>query len=317
MSLAERSINSAAWNVVANIVKLPVGLIHTILLARLLSVELFGIYGGVMALIAIINPFFDLGMTSAYLHRAKETEDEELALRVLFSMRFILDSLQTILLLIIANIFFGDTRKTVLIIAALTVGMTRLFGTPKLLLIRRIQHRRLAILELTGTLLAAVFSILIAWLTVSIWALLTSSIVGLIWSFMVLYLWKPVWRPRFAWDHSTVRYYLTFGGRIQVANVIGVVIDNIDDLWTNLYLGDMALGFYSKAYKFATYPRTILALPIQKVSTGTFAELKYDRNGLSKAFFRTSALLVRSGFLLAGWLAMIAPEFIMISALMG
>jgi PST family polysaccharide transporter/lipopolysaccharide exporter len=94
--------------------------------------------------------------------------------------------------------------------------------------------------------------------------------------------------------------------------VIGVAIDNIDDLWTNIFLGDLALGFYSKAYKFASYPRTILALPIQKVSTGIYSELKYDRIGLSKAFFRTSALLVRTGFLLSGWLALIAPEFIMI-----
>jgi O-antigen/teichoic acid export membrane protein len=56
----------------------------------------------------------------------------------------------------------------------------------------------------------------------------------------------------------------------------------------------------------------VLAAPIGAVSIGTYAELKEDRRRLSQAFFRTNAFLVRSGFFLAGLLALIAPEFIRI-----
>ncbi len=72
------------------------------------------------------------------------------------------------------------------------------------------------------------------------------------------------------------------------------------------------MGFYSKAYRFATYPRSILADPITGVAGGTYAELKHQRLRLSRAFFRTNAFLVRSGFLLAGLLVLVAPEFIRI-----
>ncbi len=70
------------------------------------------------------------------------------------------------------------------------------------------------------------------------------------------------------------------------------------------------MGYYSKAYAFATYPRKIIATPVNQVALGAYAELKGDRLRLSQAFFRFNALLVRSGFLLAGLLALIAPEFI-------
>jgi O-antigen/teichoic acid export membrane protein len=72
----------------------------------------------------------------------------------------------------------------------------------------------------------------------------------------------------------------------------------------------VSLGLYSRAYRFATYPRIILASPINLVAGGTYAELKGNRLRLSQAFFRANAFLIRSGFFVAGLLALVAPEFI-------
>jgi len=95
-----------------------------------------------------------------------------------------------------------------------------------------------------------------------------------------------------------------------LGDLVGQVTDNIDNLWTGHFLGSAPLGFYSRAYTFSVYPRKILANPINSVASGTYAELKDQKKQLSQAFFRTSALLVRSGFLMAGLFALIAPEFI-------
>jgi O-antigen/teichoic acid export membrane protein len=84
----------------------------------------------------------------------------------------------------------------------------------------------------------------------------------------------------------------------------------VDDVWTGNRLGNVALGYYSRAYTFATYPSRIVATPIYTVAGGTYAELKEDRQRLSKAFFRVNAFILRTGFLAAGLLALIAPEFI-------
>jgi O-antigen/teichoic acid export membrane protein len=103
---------------------------------------------------------------------------------------------------------------------------------------------------------------------------------------------------------------LRFGSRSFTANVLQRALDKVDDLWTRLFLGTNAMGYYSRAYTFATYPRAILAMPVNAVASGTYAELKGQRRRLSQAFFRVNALLVRTGFFLAGIMALIAPEFI-------
>jgi O-antigen/teichoic acid export membrane protein len=107
-----------------------------------------------------------------------------------------------------------------------------------------------------------------------------------------------------------MRYYLHFGSRNLLAEALLATLNRVDDLWTGTFLGNTALGFYSRAYAFATYQRRILASSVNAVSGGTYAELADKRRQLSQAFFRTNAFLVRSGFLLGGLLALVAPEFI-------
>jgi O-antigen/teichoic acid export membrane protein len=129
-------------------------------------------------------------------------------------------------------------------------------------------------------------------------------------TFALLYIWRPVWRPSLLWSSERVRYFLSFGSRNMVAGFLQKAIDEVDDLWTGSFLGDMQLGFYSRAYTFATYPRRVLASPVVSVATGTYAELKGNRKRLSRAFFQINSLLIRTGFLFGGLLTLVAPEFI-------
>ena len=111
MDLAERSINSATWNFTANLIIIPVGIVQSILLARLLPVEYFGIVAGVIALITLVNQFFQFGLESAYMHRTTQTEDEIHALNVLYTLRFLLSSARVVFLLLIGLIFFASSSN--------------------------------------------------------------------------------------------------------------------------------------------------------------------------------------------------------------
>jgi O-antigen/teichoic acid export membrane protein len=310
MSLAQRSVRSSAWNITANFFRVGILFVRSVLLARLLPVETFGIYAlaGSIVTLSVLVPRF--GMEGAFLHRAEETSDEEHAATVHFTLKLIF-TLAWAVLLVGGTLVFttGQTRTAMLLLTATGVGM-ELAQTPRLILVRRVVHRRLALIQLVNALLTTIVALGLAWQGATLWALLATDIVTLLLTIVLLYVWRPVWKPRLAWAASTVRYFLHFGGRNFPAGALLMLLDRLDDLWTGVFLGEVALGYYSKAYRFATYPRFILAAPINSVAGGTYAELKSDRRRLSQAFFRVNALLLRTGFLLAGLMALIAPEFI-------
>ncbi|MEZ4646979.1 MAG: oligosaccharide flippase family protein [Chloroflexota bacterium] len=189
-------------------------------------------------------------------------------------------------------------------------GLTQLAETPRIILVRRIAHKRLAMIKQLLTSFSTITAVLLARHGAEVWALLATDGVMLLVTMALLYGWRPFWRVRLAWSPQIVSYYLRFGAQNVTAAALTRALDRFDDLWTGIFLGQESLGFYSRAYTFATYPRQVLATPVNQVVMGTYAELKGDSYRLSQAFFRSNALLVRSGFYFGGLLALIIPEFI-------
>jgi O-antigen/teichoic acid export membrane protein len=310
MSLVRRSVTSVGWNVVVSIIQILVGFGRSVLLARLLPVEVFGIYaftGSIVMLTGVLPAF---GMDGAFSHRSKETENEGQAAAVHLTLELAFVTVWMVLLGSGAIIFTTGQTRLALLVLTLTHGGVMLTRTPSLILVRRVVHRRLALLQSINIVLSAAAAVLLAWGGVEMWALLSTDIITLVLSIFLLYIWRPVWRPRLTWSPPAMRYFLRYGSRNVLAQGLLRALDRVDDLWTGAYLGDTAMGHYSRAYAFATYPRMILAQPVNRVAIGTYAEVAENRQRLSQAFFRTNALLIRSGFFLAGILALIAPEFI-------
>lgn len=310
MSLVQRSVRSAGWNVLANLIKVMALFVRSLLLARWLPVEVFGIYTLASALVKLSVVIPNFGMAGAFLHQAPETEDEEHAAAVHFTLKLLFTLTWATVLIIGAWMYTDGQVRTALITLTAATGGIALTQTPHLILTRRVTHKRLAILQILMALLTTPVALGMAWRGATLWALLAIDVVILAITVGGLYLWRPVWRPRLAWSPTVVRYFLRFGSRQFLAVALMRALDRVDDLWTGLFLGAFPLGFYSRAYTFASYPRQVLADPINAVAGGTYAQLKGQQQRLSQAFFYTNALLVRTGFLLAGALALVAPEFI-------
>lgn len=317
MSIVRRSLTSISWNIVANSTKIVVLFGRSILLARWLPVEVFGIYTAAYSIVVITKTIPSFGMDGAFIHRAEEVQDEQLASAIHFTLKLIFTMMWAVVMIGVAFTFVeAQTQFPVLVILGTEV-IAHLIETPRLILRRRIVHRRMAFLEIAIACASTITSLILAWFALKwqnnwlgLWALLSSHLIIVSFNFFWMYIWRPVWRPQLAWKWNTVRYFVSFGSKNFISLVLLQIIDRLDDLWTKVALGDTALGFYSHAYSFATYPREVLARPVNTVMEGTYAELKGNRQELSLAFGQSNALLIRSGFFLGGLLFLIAPEWI-------
>ena len=318
-NIVQRSANSLKWNVGASTILIMSGLVRSITLARLLPIEVFGIFAWAYAIINISGYVANLGLGSAFMHRAPETEDEERAAAVQFTLKMLLVLIWFVIMVILAfaltsdpaMVSRADIRTALVVLAVCEVGLT-LADTHRAILTRRIMHRRLAVAQVVGDVISTLLMISLALQGVTLWVLLAGAIIKVVVDIFIFLFWRPVWKMRLAWSGPIVRYFIHFGVRAMTARLLQEALDRVDDLWTGVFLGNVALGFYSQAYTFAVYPRSILASPIYLVAAGTYAELKGKRNQLSQAFFQVSGILVRSSFFLAGLIMLCAPEFIRI-----
>jgi O-antigen/teichoic acid export membrane protein len=309
MSIAQRSVRSSMYTIIGSGINTVVSFFRSIILARLIAPEIFGIYSFTTSFILITASIPIFGMSSALLHHAPESEGEE-ALRVHFTIALIFNTIWAIVIAIIGAFVFPHEYLWLLLIFLATQFTDNLVITSRTILIRNVLFKRIAIIDTLNIILPTISAILFAWKGYGIIGLISTDVVAaivLVFGFLII---RPPWRVRFGWSPEIARYFLNFGYRTFLGNLIRQALDNLDNLWTGQFLGAVSLGYYSRAYTFSTYPRKVLANPINSVASGTYAELKNQRKQLSQAFFRSNALLIRTGFLMAGWLALIAPEFI-------
>jgi polysaccharide transporter, PST family len=310
MDIAKRTLTAISWKFTSNAVKVVILFARSIILARLLPVEVFGVYSFALAIVGMSSVLVNFGLASAFFHRAPETEDEDTAAAVHFSIMLVLTTAWFLVVATCAFFLTSGTNRIALLALMMTSACSQLVETPRVMLGRRIIHRRLAVIDLIVVVLASVGSIFLATNGLGLAALISIEVIGLLVSVVILYLWRPVWRPRWLWKPEVVRYFFRFGSRLFVVNFLTTATEKLDQLWTGAYLNPVSLGFYSRAYAFARYPRSILSDPLTAVLSGTYSELKEHKASLSLAFFHTNAVLIRCGFLLAGMLALVAPELI-------
>lgn len=309
MSLAQRSVRSSVYNVGANLIQTVVLAVRSILLARLLSPEDFGVYAFAGSLVIITSSLPNFGMGSAFVHRAKESEGED-ALRVYFTLAFFFNIIWGGIISAFGFMVFEPDYYWVLLAILITKITLNLANVGRARLVKRVVFRRIALVDTVVVLMATVFSLFFAVKGYGIWSLVSTDVIAALVVVVGFYIYRPIWHPRFGWATETVHYFINFGKRTFMAGILGQALDKVDDLWTGILLGETSLGYYSRAYNFATYPRKILAAPLNAVAGGAYAELKDQPKRLSQAFFLVNAFLIRSGFFFGGVMALIAPEFI-------
>ena len=311
-SLERRTAQSIGWRVCANLAAVIVLFGRAVILARLLEVTTFGTYALAFAIVKFSSVLASFGFDGALLHRDRETVDESRAASHHFTLTMVF-SICWATILFVASTRVGDPqlRIALLVLTATTFGL-QLAQTPRMVLVRRVHHRRLALVDLCSAVFSSIAAILLALRGAELWALLATDVAVTVVTLVLLFFWRPVWKLSLAWSRDTVRYFLRFGSRSVLANLLAASLDRIDNLWTGLVLGRQSLGFYSRATTFAGYPRRVVANAVNMVVSGTFAELKGDRTRLSDAFRRVNGLLLWVGLFIIGLLAVTAQELVVV-----
>ncbi len=311
-TIATMAIRGSAFSIVAAGITMVSGFVRSVLLARLLLPEQFGVVTLALFFLSLTTQVQRFSLSKAFIQNQKDSPDH---LATFATLRIGLTIVTVVISLIVSPIlaqFYPQQPGLVPVLIALAaLELVKAFNAiPEAVLSKALSFQRLAVLNVASSLTMTLVAPVTAWLGGGIWALVSEKATGILVSTAGLWLFHRPWQPDFNFNRQLMRGYLRFGGHLFVSENLNFLLDQFDDFWIGTFLGATALGFYSRAYEFARYPRRVLAGPLIKVFYPTFTKLQNDRQKLSKAFYRASNALIRIGFLIFGTFALAAPEFI-------
>ncbi|MBK8905557.1 MAG: oligosaccharide flippase family protein [Anaerolineaceae bacterium] len=311
-SIAGRTIHSSLYSLIASTITITLGFIRFILLLYFLLPEDFGVFTQAMLFITLASQLRLPGLDLAIIQRQEVNESVR---RTYFSMK--MGSLiVSVLIMATAAPYIGQVYPTMplltgILLALLSLDIVKgLNGVQEALLRRELAFKQIAAADITSAISMTILTPYLAWRGFGAWSLVAEVLVGQISRGGIVWFFARVWWPRPGWNKVIAADLWQFSNKLWGTSVLSFITDRFDDFWIGQAMGSESLGYYSRAYEAARYPRRVIALPLSTVFFSTYARLQDDRQRLSQAFFRLTSLLVRASFGFSLILILAAPEFI-------
>jgi len=188
--------------------------------------------------------------------------------------------------------------------------VTGLSSIQQVLVRRNLDFRLLTGVDLASSLAMTGLACWAAWAGWGVWALAVEIYAGTLLRFVVLWFPCRAWVPAPRFGRQQARWLMDYGRPTWGAGILGQLLDRFDDFWVGTYLGGPALGFYSRAWDFARYPRRVLAMPLGRVLQPLFARLQERPEARGEALEHALFATSRGGAVVVGLMALLLPEFV-------
>lgn len=283
-----------------------IGLVSTLILARLLLPEDFGIVAMASIIVGLIGTLLDLGVVSALVqnkHAAREEFDTAWTLRLLQAV-FI--ALFLWLLAPFAAEYFRDSRvQDVIRVMSLAVVIGGLENIGIVAFWKNMEFGRDFQFFFFRRIAGFVVTIALAFWMHSYWAMVIGTVVGRTVGVGLSYLLHD-YRPRFSMKR--LRQIWSFSQWILVRNLGGYALGELDKFLVGRRTDAATMGTYALADEIAAMPGSELLAPLGRVLFPAFVSVADDSKKLRTMFCRAFGVQTLLALPAAVGLAMVADD---------
>lgn len=283
----KKIVGGLGWVALSQYANRLFGFVTTLILAKLLVPEDFGLVAVAVMLVDVLKLFRDMGLGQALIHRRDDIEAaSHTAFFLLISVNVVL-YLGAIMLAPTAAEFYQNPAVTmVLIVISSNLVWFSMRAVPDALVRKSIDFKKLVVPELVPAILGSVIAISMAYNGFGVWSLVVKSLVSdmlgtaLIWRY-------TEFRPALRFNWKIAREMMHYGKYIIGNSIFLVVVYNVDRFYLSKYGGLALLGLYTVAFTIANLPTTEVGHIICRVMFPVFSRLNNDIARLRVIFLKT------------------------------
>jgi lipopolysaccharide exporter len=303
-NLGARIARGAAWMVLFKLIERSIGFVSTLILARLLVPEDFGLVAMAMSVVALTEIMGAFGFDTALIQRPNATRAHY---DTAWTYNVLVGVVIAIILLLLATpvaSFYREPRLVSIIpLLALSTFIQSFANIGTVAFRKELNFRRDFGFMLSRKLFSFLVTMTLAFTIASYWALIGGTIAGAIFGVVASYGLHP-YRPRFCLAAS--KDLLQFSKWLLANNLIFLMQNRSTDFLLGRAMGAHTLGVYNIAFEIATMPSTELVAPLNRAALPGYAKIANDLPRLRQGFLRMIGIIAMFAFPVGIGLASIA-----------
>ena len=284
--------SGAQWVAASAVGEKLIGFAATVVLARLLVPEEFGLFALAFVAMDALGALKNLGLDAAIVQRRDRVEQ---AADAAFLLLPAVSTGLFLLLLLAAPVVAGwlGTPKVAGPLRGLAFALVivSLGAVPNALQQKSMRFRERVTATLLGAVAGSVVAIVLALAGWGVWGLVAAYLLRTTVTSGVCWL-QVEWRPHMRFDRPLLSEMLGFSKYVVAANLLSAVAGSVDKVVVGRLLGPAAVGFYSLAYGLAFVFRGEVGPRLYQVAFPAFAEVQDDRERLQRGVRRVVQVLL-------------------------
>lgn len=234
------------WKFAERLFSQGVSFIVSVILARLLAPEDYGVVAIVMVFIEIANVFVISGLNTALIQKKNINETE---ISTIFYCGIILSVVIYIVMFfaapLVASAYNNPLIISVIRVFALRIPISSIQQVPAALLSRNLDFKKFFFSTTVGIVVSAVIGIVMALKGFGVWSLVAQSLIAAFLDAIILFV-VCKWTPKNKFSLKEATPLISYGWKIMAADLIGTIFNNLNSMVIGLRYNSADLAYYTK-----------------------------------------------------------------------
>ena len=309
-TLKRKTIRSAIWVAASNAGLAALSIVRTVVLARLLVPEVFGLFSICMLVQRGVEIFTETGLGAALVHRQdRVVEARHTVFTLMVARGFVIAFIVFLVAPYVASYYGQEVLGPCIQLMAVGFILVGFTNTNTELYRRELNFKSLTYLAQATAIVSLLIVVPLAYFFRSVWALVIGQVLtflaGAILSYVLIQ-----GRPKFYFEKGLAKELLSYGKFITGVAIFGFIAQEIDNAVVGKVLGMEALGFYVIAYKLASLPATHFSRVTARMMFPVCSKLQNDLVAMRELFLKVLAFVGHLAIPLAVGMALLAPELV-------
>lgn len=285
-SLKDKTVKGVAWSGIDNVVQFGVSFVVSIVLARLLSPDDYGLLGLIAVFTAICTAIINGGFTTALIRKKDATDDD-------YNTSFIVNLGLSLLLYVIIYLCapfiadFFERQELVNLTRVSSLGM--IIGALALVqhtrLTKRIDFKTQTKITFAASIGSGIIGITMAFLGFGVWSLVAQQLSSQ--TIRTILLWiVNKWIPSLRFSSESFHELFGFGWKMMASGVLDTVWKELYQVIVGKFYSPATLGQYSRAKGFSQLFSSNLTSVIQRVTYPVLSNVQNEKERMISAYRR-------------------------------
>ena len=282
--LKAKTIKGVGWSAIDNVAHYVVSFIVSIILARLLSPDDYGLIGIITIFTSICTALINGGFSSALIRKKTISEnDYNTAFIVNLGMSLLLYAIVFVCAPFIASFFGRDELISLSRWASLGLIVGALAIVQQTRLTKRIDFKTQTKITIIASIVSGVIGIVLALSGAGVWSLVAQSLSSQI--FRTILLWRfNHWVPKLKFSVTSFKDLFGFGWKMMLSGLLDTVWKEMYQVIVGKFYSPATLGQYTRAKQFSHLFSNNLTSVIQRVTYPVLSDIQEDRYRMTNAY---------------------------------